>query len=54
VWDFENPYTATRPTTPSQTGAGFRIFPNWMFQSTRYSPQYAAFTDKEAQLFPAN
>jgi hypothetical protein len=54
VWDFENPYDAVRPTTPGRTGAGFRIFPNWLFQSTRYSLQDAAFVGKETQLHAAN
>ena len=54
VWDFESPYSALRPFTPGRTGAGFRIFPNWVFQSTRYPPDYAAFTGKEAQLYPAD
>ena len=54
VWDFENPYSAMRPTTPGRTGAGFRIDPNWVFQSTRYPPDYPAFDGRDAQLHPAN
>jgi hypothetical protein len=52
VWDFESPYTAVRPTSPGRTGAGFRIFPNWFFQATRYPLSYPAFDGKDAQLFP--
>jgi hypothetical protein len=52
AWEWENPYAAMRPTTPGRTGAGFRIFPNWLFKTTRYPPSYGAFVGKDAQLYP--
>jgi hypothetical protein len=52
VWDYESPWTAVRPFSPGRTGAGFRIFPNWFFQSEKYGPDYPAFAGKDAQLYP--
>lgn len=52
VWDYESPWTAVRPSSPDRTGAGFRIFPNWFFQSERYAPTFPAFAGKDAQLSP--
>jgi Arylsulfotransferase (ASST) len=52
VWEYENPYSAVRPTSPGRTGAGFRIYPNWVFKTTEYPPDYPAFAGKDAQLYP--
>ena len=52
AWEWESPYAAMRPTTPGRTGAGFRIYSNWLFTSTRYPPDFSAFVGKDAQLYP--
>ncbi len=52
VWEYENPFTAVRPTSPGRTGAGFRIYPNWFFQTLRYPTDYPAFAGKDEQLYP--
>jgi hypothetical protein len=52
VWDFVSPYTAVRPFSPRNSGAGFPIRPNWFFQVDRYPADHPAFAGKEAQLAP--
>jgi hypothetical protein len=52
VWDFENPYSALRPFSPRNSGAGFPIDPNWFFQVESYPKDHPAFAGKEAQLAP--
>jgi len=52
VWDYENPYSALRPFTPRNSGAGFPIAQNWFFQVDRYPVDYPAFAGKEQQLAP--
>jgi hypothetical protein len=52
VWDFENPYSALRPTSPRNSGAGFPIDANWFFQVSKYAEDFPGFADREAQLDP--
>jgi hypothetical protein len=52
VWDYVNPYSALRPTSPRNSGAGYPIQPNWFFQVDRYPSDYGAFTGREQQLAP--
>jgi hypothetical protein len=52
VWDYVSPYTAVRPFSPRNSGAGFPIRPNWFFQVDRYPADHPAFAGKEAQLAP--
>jgi hypothetical protein len=52
VWDYVNPYTAVRPFSPRNSGAGFPIRPNWFFQVDRYASDHPAFAGKEQQLAP--
>lgn len=52
AWDYVNPYSALRPTSPRNSGAGFPIRQNWFFQVDRYPLDYGAFTGHEEQLAP--
>jgi hypothetical protein len=52
VWDFENPYSALRPFSPRNSGAGFPIDPNWFFQVSKYADDFPGFAGREAQLEP--
>ena len=52
VWDFENPYSALRPFSPRNSGAGLPIDPNWFFQVSKYAPDFPGFAGREAQLQP--
>ena len=52
VWDFENPYSALRPFSPRNSGAGLPIDPNWFFQVSKYAPDFPGFAGREAQLAP--
>jgi Arylsulfotransferase (ASST) len=36
AWDYVNPYSAIRPTSPRNSGAGYPIQPNWFFQVERF------------------
>jgi len=52
VWDYVNPYSALRPFSPRNSGAGYPIQQNWFFQVDRYPRDFPAFTGKEQQLAP--
>lgn len=52
VWDFENPYSALRPFSPRNSGAGLPIEQNWFFQVSKYADDFPGFAGKEAQLNP--
>jgi hypothetical protein len=52
AWDYVNPYSALRPTSPRNSGAGFPIGANWFFQVDRYPSDYGAFAGREEQLAP--
>ncbi len=52
AWDYVNPYSALRPTSPRNSGAGYPIGQNWVFQVDRYPRDYGAFAGHEQQLSP--
>jgi hypothetical protein len=36
VWEYENPHYRVRANTPTQSGAGEAILPQWIFRAVRY------------------
>jgi hypothetical protein len=40
VWEYENPHHRVRPNTPTRSGAGEPILPQWIFRALRYAPDH--------------